>query len=664
VSTSLRRLLGALSMLMVSLVVMPAGVSRADDLSVGLGSVTATSTATGSNFRGVLTLRSLVDAQVDARTLKIRVDGKEFKATLQQAPRLDRRAMLVIDTSGSMGAAGMATVRKAAASYLKTVPNDVKVGVASFADTAGVDLTPTLDRAAVQRVIDGLAARGDTSLYAGMRSAASVLTGAGDRSIVLLSDGADTVAPDRGKSLNDVVGMLRSSAIRVDVIRFRTDDADATASLHDFARVNGGSVSSADDTGAVAAAFQKAARTLDRQVQFSVALPTSLIGRHRYEIAGVADGTPFRFARDVVFTSSGLHGPAASAPATGPSAAETPQAVSGVGYAPTSGSSRIPYVAAGLLALGLFTALATSLTPTLTTKRERRVAAIESYVVGAPATMSRQQLKATQSTIAAQLLDVGERVMKDRKSTSQTLALIERADLPFRAGEWLVLRVVAIIVGAAIGLVLLGGSHLFGGLAGGALGLVGMPLFLRLAASRRAGKFESQLPQILLLVSTSLRSGFGLAQALDAVARDAANPAGKEFSRALAETRIGTDISDALERVGVRMESTSMRWAVMAIRVQREVGGNLADTLRTTAGTLRDRETLHRQVRSLSAEGRLSAYILVALPVGLFLYMMKANYDYISILWTTPLGIAMGIGALVALSVGILWMRQVVKIEV
>ena len=159
---------------------------------------------------------------------------------------------------------------------------------------------------------------------------------------------------------------------------------------------------------------------------------------------------------------------------------------------------------------------------------------------------------------------------------------------------------------------------------------------LRFAASRRrATKFEAQLPQILLLVSTSLRSGFGLPQALDAVARDAAEPAGKEFSRALAETRIGTDISDALERVAARMESTSMHWTVMAIRIQREVGGNLADTLRTTAGTLRERESLHRQVPTLSAEGRLSAYILIALPIFIFIYMTRVNYEYVSLLWTT-----------------------------
>ena len=187
---------------------------------------------------------------------------------------------------------------------------------------------------------------------------------------------------------------------------------------------------------------------------------------------------------------------------------------------------------------------------------------------------------------------------------------------------------------------------------------------LRVLAARRATAFEAVLPDVMTLVATSLRSGFGLAQALDAVARDAAEPAAKEFSSALAEARIGTDISDALEHMAARMDSTSMRWAVMAIRIQRDVGGNLADTLQTTAATLKERDSLKRQVRALSAEGRLSAYILVALPITIFLYMMYGNYDYISLLWLEPMGIVMLVIGVVMMVIGIFWMRKIVNIEV
>ena len=183
-------------------------------------------------------------------------------------------------------------------------------------------------------------------------------------------------------------------------------------------------------------------------------------------------------------------------------------------------------------------------------------------------------------------------------------------------------------------------------------------------AARRARKFEQQLPDVLTLLASSLATGFSLPQAIDAIVRDAAEPSAKEFSRALAETRIGAELEDSLDRLSHRLDSVNLRWTTMAVRIQRQVGGNLAETLRTTATTLRERESLKREVSALSAEGRLSAYILIALPVGLFLFMLKANRDYVSLLWTTPLGWLLSVGGLVALGLGVVWMKSVVKVEV
>jgi tight adherence protein B len=196
------------------------------------------------------------------------------------------------------------------------------------------------------------------------------------------------------------------------------------------------------------------------------------------------------------------------------------------------------------------------------------------------------------------------------------------------------------------------------------LGLL-MPAFvLRFLAKRRAKKFDHQLPDVLTLVASSLSTGFSLPQALDAVAKDSADPAAKEFGRALAETRIGADIAEALERMSDRMDSANMRWTAMAIRIQREVGGNLAETMRTTAKTLREREELARHVRALSAEGRLSAYILIALPIGIFLYTMQTNRAYIELLWTRPMGLVMMAGGVISLGIGWFWMRKTVDVKV
>lgn len=137
-----------------------------------------------------------------------------------------------------------------------------------------------------------------------------------------------------------------------------------------------------------------------------------------------------------------------------------------------------------------------------------------------------------------------------------------------------------------------------------------------------------------------------------------------EFRRALIEARLGVPVEDSLESIAERMESDDFRWVVMAIRIQRDVGGNLAELLLQVAATLREREYLRRQVKALSAEGRLSAWILGGLPPFFILYLVFANRTYLEPLISTTLGWLM-IGTMVVLmTVGAFWMKKMVKVEV
>ena len=170
---------------------------------------------------------------------------------------------------------------------------------------------------------------------------------------------------------------------------------------------------------------------------------------------------------------------------------------------------------------------------------------------------------------------------------------------------------------------------------------------------------------MLTLLASSLATGFSLPQAIDAIVRDAAEPAAKEFSRALAETRIGADLEDSLDRLAHRLDSDNLRWTTMAIRIQRQVGGNLAETLRTTAATLRERESLKREVRALSAEGRLSAYILIALPVGsVRLHAQGQPGLRRRCCGPTRSGGSCRAVAWSRWAIGVVWMKSVVKVEV
>jgi tight adherence protein B len=155
-----------------------------------------------------------------------------------------------------------------------------------------------------------------------------------------------------------------------------------------------------------------------------------------------------------------------------------------------------------------------------------------------------------------------------------------------------------------------------------------------------------------------------MTQAVDTVIQEGNEPMAGELRRALVEHRLGIGIEDALDGVANRMTSEDFGWVVMAMRIQREVGGNLAEILNTVAGTLREREYLRRQVKTLSAEGRLSAWILGALPVCMFTYMLVGNRAYVSLLWTTGMGVVMLAGAALLMASGAWVMSRLVKVEV
>lgn len=618
-----------------------------------VSSVKVTPTA----FSGVLTVRS-DGVPPTTSTLKVSVAGKDYPVTATPVVQGKRATMLVVDTSGSMGEAGMATVREATAAFLKAAPKDVAVGLVSFAGTAGVDVAPTLDRARVQKTVNSLRSRGETSLYDAVIVGASALGAYTDRSLLLLSDGGDT----RSKATRAAAtAAVKNRGVRAEIIGFKTDDSDNSV-LKGFAQAGGGSVASAGNTASVSRAFAAAAKALDSQVTFTVKA-AGLGGPQPVVVTGLAGARSFRANSTVDF--------GAAAPAPAPTPEETATVApdnQAAAVTPKVAVPRLPnwvLLSAAVGALGLVVLTLVLLLPTAADRRRQRTATIERYVTpgGAPVPVE----SSSPSALSTQLIGIGDRVMDGRESTGKTMAHIERADLPLRAGEWWVMRLVALVAGTALGVILFNGGfwmNLFGIVLGFALGYFLPAIILRFLSSRRAKKFERQLPDVLTLVASSLSTGFSLPQALDAVAKDAAEPAAKEFARALAETRIGADISDSLDHLSARMDSANMRWTTMAIRIQREVGGNLADTMRTTAKTLREREELQRHVRGLSAEGRLSAYILVGLPIGIFLYEVKVNREYIELLWTRGIGLAMLAAGVVLIGMGIAWMRKVVDVKV
>jgi tight adherence protein B len=207
-------------------------------------------------------------------------------------------------------------------------------------------------------------------------------------------------------------------------------------------------------------------------------------------------------------------------------------------------------------------------------------------------------------------------------------------------------------------------------LAGTWLGLLmvvvvpfGARLLVKFKAGRRQAAFADQLDDSLQLMASSLRAGHSILRALDSVAQEAGSPTSEEFTRLINETRVGRDLGEALDEIAERTASEDFAWVAQAIAIQREVGGNLAEVLDAVGHTIRERNAIRRQVKALSAEGKLSAVVLMGLPFGIIGFISVANPAYLSGFTESLAGYVMLAVAAVMMTVGGFWLKSTVKIR-
>lgn len=192
--------------------------------------------------------------------------------------------------------------------------------------------------------------------------------------------------------------------------------------------------------------------------------------------------------------------------------------------------------------------------------------------------------------------------------------------------------------------------------------LIGRVLLDRRIEQRRTA-FAEQLEGTLQLVASGLRAGHSLQRALVAVSQDSSSPTAEEFARVVNEHRLGRDIGDAMLATAERMRSEDLAWTAQAFAIHREVGGNLSEVLDHIADTIRERQQIRRQVSTLSSEGRMSAVVLMVLPVAIAVILTVISPGYLSTFFTSPLGLLMLLVSLVLFLVGGLWLRAIVRIR-
>jgi tight adherence protein B len=416
-----------------------------------------------------------------------------------------------------------------------------------------------------------------------------------------------------------------------------------------------GSVINADDPTALSAVFASEAQALAKQILITVTAPDSLRGTEGTLSISLTAG-------DEVYTDSAFVTVGKSAHNTKPDIAG-PTKLQPADSVPFKISTNLMLGGLAAAALG-FLVLVLAATGVFSGSRR---ATVEDRISAYTRKGSRKLAKAAQPTpqgMTAQAVGMAEKALESNRGLESALGVrLEAAGLSLKPAEWLLAHV-AIAVGLSLVGLLAGSGSILYALAGLFVGAAVPWLFLGFKKSRRTKAFKAQLADTLQLMAGSLSAGLSLAQSVDTVVREGQDPMAAEFRRAIVETRLGVQVEDALDGVSERMQSVDFHWVVMAIRIQRDVGGNLAELLNTVAGTIREREYLARQVLALSAEGRLSVWILGGLPPGFMGYLMLANREYLEPLISTTIGyVLLGVMA-VLLTGGILWMKKLVKVDV
>ncbi|MFC7725114.1 type II secretion system F family protein [Nocardioides sp. GCM10028917] len=571
-------------------------------------------------------------ATADPASVEVDVDGRTVDSTAKviSAGDVERTTVLVLDASNSMLQGDKFTSATAAVdAFLSSAPADVRIGLVPFAGDIGDVIEPTTDHDAVRAALADITLRKGTAVYDAMAEGLEQVGTEGSRSLLVLSDGGDTSS---STTLDVVAKDATDDGVVVDVVSLANPGNAETMSA--LAEGTGGQVIPAEQS-ALQDVFSAQADALAQQLVVTFERPQDAAEEVNLTVSVNAGGTTYS---DAAFIPIGTVAAGPDIVTSGKSLVGTPGMLLG----------------AVALALGFAGVLATALSGPNKSSAQRR---LDAYLgEGKPG----KRKSDTTADLKGSAVALADKVVTADLETrvSQRLA---GAGSALTASEWLLLHA-GMAVGSALVCFVLGGAGL--AVLGFVLGVVVPWIYLKFRHSRRLSRFNGQLAETLGLMAGGLQAGLSLPQAVDSVVREGIEPMASELRRALIEQRLGVDITDALEGVGQRMDSEDFDWIVMAIRIQREVGGNLAEILHTVADTLREREYLRRQVKALSAEGRLSGYILTGLPPLIGLYMLYANPEYISVLYTTLPGfVLLGMAAFM-LALGAFAMAKLSKVEV
>jgi tight adherence protein B len=558
--------------------------------------------------------------------------------------------VLLLDTSGSMEGQPIEDAASSALLFMDEMRSIDEFSVVSFADEVTVHSSFTSDRKKLRDSILQIETMGDTSLFDGVFTASDQFKDRDDikyRYIILLSDGMDTASR---YTLKDAINKALQEEVSIYSIALLSSEFNPD-NIRNISESTGGEMLEAASSSDLKELYKTISKKIINQYRISY---TSL----------------WPNAEDIeISISAGKDKIAGSAETSyeNPYYSPVPEEV-------VVGPERPFYLTLFdklwmriIVYVTIFIAVALLLCAFILFVPARRKSLKESAKIygfkaeGKEAEEEYEYEEKGRRGFFGWVLGVISRAASRRGYIEYFDFRLKRAGMSIRASEFIALHLIGIIV-CSIAAYYFSRNIFLTSFA--AIIVVLVPfLILNIKSSQRLTRFHEQLPDALQLISGSLKAGYSFSQALRMVVDESRPPLSDEFKRILSEIRVGLPEREALDHVSQRISSEYFQWVATAINVQREVGGNLAEVMDTVADTIRERDRVLNRIKALTSEGKLSAIILIILPIVVGMMMFFINREYISLLVTTKVGIIMLIIAGFLLIIGIIWIVKIINVK-
>ena len=563
--------------------------------------------------------------------------------------------VLVIDASGSMDGAPMEAAKAAAISFINQSRAEDRIAIVSFADGVQVLTGFTGNKDGLIQTINAIVPANETAFNDGVIQGIALFDQPNARGLlpnmIVLTDGDDTASE---ATLDEAIAVVENSDVRTFGVALQGSEFNPDA-VQQVATAGGGLFLSTPNPDQLEQLYGDISREISNTLVARFVSPISTPGEVDFAVTyqGLSSAQTFAVSGFAVTTTT--------QPGVTTTTTLAPLTTRVVEGGAALDIDTLMLLGAAGLGLTLFLFLIILFGREDEDDPGRFAKRLQAYGRKGPREDDDERSWLQRIPILNRFSQAAEEEVRKRGLLSGVNSALEQANIPISPGE----AILGMFGLSAVGgiLVAIFNGAITGVIAFGVFLLIAVFL-IRFAGGREKRKFENQLPDTLTLMSTSLRAGYSLLQATEAVSTESPNPTAREFGRAIAEARLGISVTDALQGVVDRTQSDDFEWAVMAIEIQREVGGNLAEVLQTVSDTMRARNRLKGEIRALTAEGRISAFVLGSLPFAMAFFLWTTNREYLQPLLDATFGrIAIAIGVLL-MAGGIFWLKKIVDIEI